>query len=90
MTYRVVPLEPDMKMLEAANIPSLQMFNHGHIMDVYTAMLAARPPLPEDVQKALKLAEEMLVYYDDDRSIRRPTLADTAKIARALLKVCGK
>lgn len=49
--------------------------------------LAARPPLPDDIEAALELARQ---YDNEPREGAPYSVSDRALLARALLKACGR
>ena len=83
--------------------PSGQIIQHSvdKLPAAYDAMLAARPPLPADIEAALKLAKEFCADPDKRAQVKAqlaangwPQLADmideAVLVSRALLKACGR
>jgi hypothetical protein len=57
-----------------------------YMINIYQANLAARPPLPADIEAALGLAK---AYLSIER-ISSPSEEPIYVLARALLKCCGR
>jgi len=77
MTLRCVPVEPTEEMISA------WLHNPAQAKNTYAAMLAAAPPLPPDLEEALKVAK----FY---ANLPLTLGGERVQLARALLKSHGR
>lgn len=90
MKYCVVPKEPDANMVIAGTQYLIDIPGAPWVTtEVFKAALAARPPLPADIEAAVKLAGFLL--RDDllRAHVANPPTASERQLARALLKCVG-
>lgn len=88
--YAIVLQEPDDSMQIAAAVAAGNTFARGFICGIYRAALAVRPPLDDEMLKALELAKRRLNTME--RAWPNTELSDYEQdeLARAFLRANGE